>query len=931
MRKALLLLWLLSLSLIASEDVLLKLDTQGHTSLIKDVIVTRDKDIITASFDKTIRVWDSHSGREKCKILGEIGADNEGMIFAIALSLDEQYLAVGGYLAGNERSDMTAIRIYHYPTGRLHKVLKSHTNVVYDLAFSEDGRYLVSGSADRTAKVWDTQGFTLKETITFHKDDVYAVRMIRTQKGYFAITAGFDGKLALYDLQQHEVIKTYKVDYKLQYLATSSEHIAVSGKEILVFDHALRLLKTIKVEAGLSGLAYSPDGTLLIAGSGTYPVNIRIYDRNNKYKLLTDFKEHTTSTIAVNFLDNNTAISAGGNNFEIYLWDVRSTKVSRKIEGVGRPVQSVGLQDDLIGWGNRWTENYGRSKLQKIINLKTMKLENSNNALNRISVTKGNYSLSDKKGILYLKKDLDEITRIERDDYSGVGHYCYGFYKDFIVSGGAYGVLKVYDPEGKEIASLVGHTGVIWSIALEGDRLVSGSSDQTIKVWDLSSLRAGQSKVTLEPLLNLFVSKEDEWVLWSQSGYFDSSVGGDKYVGYHINRGPDKEARYVGSDKYYDTLYRPDIISLILQTGSEREAIAKAEETRKVQTVDIAASLPPTLYLTSPSRLSTTAASTTIRYGVESQSPITQTIITHNGKNLSQRGLKPKSGASQQVTVALEEGENIITIRAKNRSAMSDALTVHVQRTSRYVDIYKPTLYLLSIGISKYANSAYDLGVADKDASAITRMFEAQKARIYKDVVHRTLLDREATTDDILEGLDWIDREATSKDVVVLFIAGHGVNDEKGNYYFLSHDADEERLRRTAVRWIEIEDTVANLPSKVILLADTCHSGNIMGKRRDITSAIKSIINSGSGSIIMTATTGNGYSYEQSSWGHGAFTKALLEGLGEGKADHDGDRTITTKEIDFYVNSRVKALTNGKQKPTTIVPDSVPEYAIGVR
>ena len=164
-----------------------------------------------------------------------------------------------------------------------------------------------------------------------------------------------------------------------------------------------------------------------------------------------------------------------------------------------------------------------------------------------------------------------------------------------------------------------------------------------------------------------------------------------------------------------------------------------------------------------------------------------------------------------------------------------------------------------------------------------------------------------------------------------MFISGHGVNDSKGNYYFVSHDADTQKLRKTAVKWTEIDDTIKNLSSKIILLADTCHSGNIGGKKRDITSAIKSITNSGNGAIILTASTGNGYSYEQKNWGHGAFTKAILEGIGDLKADFNDDKMITIKEIDLYVTNRVKDLTDGKQKPTTIIPQSVPDFAIGVK
>ena len=246
-------------------------------------------------------------------------------------------------------------------------------------------------------------------------------------------------------------------------------------------------------------------------------------------------------------------------------------------------------------------------------------------------------------------------------------------------------------------------------------------------------------------------------------------------------------------------------------------------------------------------------------------------------------------------------------------------------------EIFKPTLYLLSVGISNYENPEYNLGVAHKDAQAITNLFKKQEGKIYKKVVSKTLINENATSGNILDGLDWIDKEATSKDVVIVFIAGHGVNDSKGNYYFVSHDTNTQKLRRTAVKLIELQDTISNLPSKIILLADTCHSGNIGGKKKDITSAIKSITNSGNGAIILTASTGNGYSYERKSWGHGAFTKAILDGIGDLKADFNDDEMITIKEIDLYVTSRVKDLTDGKQKPTTIIPQSVPNFAIGVQ
>jgi hypothetical protein len=647
--------------------------------------------------------------------------------------------------------------------------------------------------------------------------------------------------------------------------------------------------------------------------------------------------------MAVNFLDNNTAISGGGSNNEIYIWDIDTLKVKTKIEGVGSNVWSVGIKDDIVAWGNTWTKTKGQSKLEKSINLKTFKIQNKKlniQNFNRISTTNGSYTLNHSKGgnygksdaVLNIKRDGTIVSKITKNSTDGLRHRCYGWYKDFIISGGSNGHLKIYNKNGIEIASLIGHTGTIWSIALEADRLVSGSSDQTMMVWDLKELRMDNGKLRIYPTLTLFISKDNEYIAWSKSGYFTSSVGGSKYVGYHINQGPNKEARYVNSDKYFDTLYRPDIIKYIWQTSSEKKAIAYANQNKRVKTVDIINSLPPVVSLLSNNNIKTTKDNITIRYQVDSKEPITKTIIMINGKILSKRALKIKrKNGVKTVTVKLEDGQNYISIKARNRFAFSDEVIVNINKTTKTKDIYKPTLYLLSIGVSQYKNPQYNLGVADKDAKAISKMFKKQSGKIYKNVITKTLINKKANSDNILDSLDWIEKEATSKDVVMIFIAGHGVNDEKGNYYFLSHDANLNRLRRTAVKWAEIQDTISSLPSKVILLADTCHSGNITGDRRDITSAVKSIINSGSGSVIFTATTGSGYSYEQSDWGHGAFTLSLLEGLGKLKADYDNDGTITIKEIDLYITNRVKKLTNGKQKPTTIMPNSVPDFAIGVK
>ena len=90
---------------------------------------------------------------------------------------------------------------------------------------------------------------------------------------------------------------------------------------------------------------------------------------------------------------------------------------------------------------------------------------------------------------------------------------------------------------GEKLKKFIGHTGVVWGVAVSPDSryLVSGSSDQTVKIWEIE---------TGKLLLTIFHGTDNEWVAWTPEGFFDASPNGAKYIGYHINRGEDKAADY---------------------------------------------------------------------------------------------------------------------------------------------------------------------------------------------------------------------------------------------------------------------------------------------------------------------------------------------------------------------------------------------------
>jgi len=239
---------------------------------------------------------------------------------------------------------------------------------------------------------------------------------------------------------------------------------------------------------------------------------------------------------------------------------------------------------------------------------------------------------------------------------------------------------------------------------------------------------------------------------------------------------------------------------------------------------------------------------------------------------------------------------------------------------------------VLAIGISNYQKPEYRLRFAAKDAQDFSAAMQRQKGRLYRDVEIRLLTDQRATRDDVADGLDWLQKQVTQKDVGMVFLAGHGVNDPNGLYYFLPQNADTDKLKRTGIPFSDIKNTLSTLAGKALFFVDTCHSGNIIGGRRaavaaNITGALNELSSAENGVVVFSSSTGRQYSLEDPQWGNGAFTKALVEAL-SGGADYNKNGRITYKMLDFYISERVKQLTSGQQTPVTLTPHGVPDFPV---
>ena len=121
-----------------------------------------------------------------------------------------------------------------------------------------------------------------------------------------------------------------------------------------------------------------------------------------------------------------------------------------------------------------------------------------------------------------------------------------------------------------------------------------------------------------------------------------------------------------------------------------------------------------------------------------------------------------------------------------------------------------------------------------------------------------------------------------------------------------------------------------DLPAKVLIFVDACHSAGVSGRQThgvDSERLVKELQEANA--VVFTSSRGRELSQESASWKHGAFTYALIQGLC-GKADLMKDGRITMKELDAYVSELVPQITDGAQHPITYTPEGYVNFPLSL-
>lgn len=954
-----------------AQDFFLELDTGGHVAEIKKLVLAKGgAEIVSGGDDKVVRIWDRRTGKTIRTIRGHAEPGNYGKIYALAVSPDGRWLATAGWMDSSLALEPCCgdIRLFDYATGRLVALLKGHDNSVYDLAFSPDGRYLASGGADQVAIVWDVEKraeIVRLDDQKGHRDRIIQLRFLNNARDL--VTASYDGTVKLWSVEQRRLVgELTRHTAPIYAMTVSADEQRIASADAQGNIHIWRAesqaaLVLARQKVSIGALAFNLDASRLVA-------TCAFHCRENEGQIVYDVASGDRVTVyrghddavraAVVSPDGKLAMTAGGSRNEIHIWDLATGARLQALKGRGTPVSAVGISQNMerLAWGfenpcpGQASCPQTLGKLSHELGLPTSTraleapgpLKGSPDALMRAKTKLGQTALTLAAGGRLNRADATlrisnrrSASIISRDETNGFGHTTSSVTAGgrIVVSGGEHGQIVSYGAQdGKELRTFVGHTSMVTALATtdDGRGFATASSDQTIRLWNLE---------TGEMIVSMLVADDGEWVIWTDGGYYQSSPNGDAMVGWQINQGPDKEARYVSAREMRERLFSPEIIRRSILRRSARRAAIELRG-KDTELADLLKLDPPSFEIVSPlPRASVDAGSieVEIRTGGAASTRTRFEIIVNNRNVTSAAAGKETSHDRVLLPTPLHKGANRILVIARNDAGFAIERQVEIDNSAQGALDSTGRLFVAAVGVDRYAGIApmcpernsCDLSFAVADASEFQKSLIASVASRHSGNASLLLVngDRvksrrdaaidvdEPTAANITNRIEAFLAQTKPEDTTILFLAGHGANIDE-HYYFLPTDAvastPADLEKKKLVPWDALRGALQKARGHRLLFFDTCHAGRVFSA-----DGYNAHLEKQAGDeriIALMATKANSLAEEMEGIGHGVFTYALMNGL-KGAADYNRNNTIEMTELLRYTTGEVQRLTGNRQSP----------------
>ncbi len=893
-----------------------------HTARVRKLVFDAPRDrLLTASDDKTVRLWQMPKGRLLRVFRVPIADGFEGRVYVADMHPQGRIVAAGGW-TGWDFDGAGSVYLYDADTGEMVRRIGGFPETIGTLSFSPDGRHLAVGLLGaKGLRILRTSDYT-----EVARDIDYGDRIL---------DAGFagDGRLAVASLDGY----------------------------LRLYDASFRLVGRRKTSTGQQPLSikFSPDAQWIGVGFSDLapPAVYRASDLTLAWSVDASALRGQRRLQNIQWNDSGESIYATGEQSglgkgRIYRWRQQGRGAAETIEvdaqrpGSLWPMKAGRMafasEDPLIGVLDATGQvevvvrpdvadlraHAGALRLSEDATTVEFHARNSADARVRLSIKQRSalrpaagdrelrparapppgWRLND--GSVGARPSLNDAP-LALDDYEFVRSSAVAPNERLLALGTEWSV-RAFDRGARPLWRYRA-SGVVWQVVVSADSrsIVAAVSDGTLR-W----LRAEDG---VEYLAAYVHPVSLEWIAWTPQGYYVSSTQGDQSIGWHLNRGADEAPLFYRAVQFERLLYRPDIVDAALASHHPQPPVTAASRKPAFDIADLRRIAPPRIRLATVATSDTQAAGPSrARVRIDAQAmnlPMRDLTVYVNNVPVTPSRARALAGDEtrsviREVEVDLSEPENVVRVEVWN----GESLGLHELIVDAQASAGPPQppaagdLYVLAVGVNQFAqlrpnNQSADLDFATRDAQQVAEFFRTSGPGQFRNVHVRLLSDDSAqrpTREAIVKSFDFL-ADAGARDTVIVFLASHGISDSRGNYYFVPADAttgdwmgaiggldDSPSL----IHWSVFFEALRQAAGRRVLIVDTCHARGIEG-RLDLHSLVKR--SASSLFSLVVATKANEQSQEYAEGRHGLFTYALLESL-RGKSDADGDGRVTLLE-----------------------------------
>ena len=424
-----------------------------------------------------------------------------GKVTSVSFSPDNRKIVSGS-------ADKT-LRLWDAETGALVSVMEGHLDEVSSVCFSPDGKKIASASKDKTVRVWDTRTGSALSTLTRHSDAVCFVRF--SPDGWRIVSASVDTMICVWDVMSFSVIKrlkghTLKVT-SLAFFPNGSQIVSGSSDKVLrIWELSSgRTMKTMEGHrSGVNSVDCSHDGLHVVSGSDDKTV--RLWDAESGQHLFT-FEGHLKSVTTVCFSPDGTLVLSGSHDCSVRTWCVEThdLKLTHNdhdnyittacFNPHGTHIASGSFDRSVRIW-----DSLPRPPAPMLQGHRALVTSLSVSA-DGAQVVSG----SKDKSLRIWNIDTADLKLLLEGHSGEITSVCFSSDGSRIVSGSKDLSIRVWDVQTTtSVCTIEGHTQNVTAVCFSPDdsKILSGSFDNSLRVWDsqtgimLAALEGHQSKVT---------------------------------------------------------------------------------------------------------------------------------------------------------------------------------------------------------------------------------------------------------------------------------------------------------------------------------------------------------------------------------------------------------------------------------------------------